>query len=108
MESPNPQFRSLGQQAKVEYLEEKKRLESIPITAYIVLLIKSCEVTAGLWEALISGDNPDSGAIAQTEQDKDTSIRSYHVELSNNDRIKYDRIISHLDCSTDSSSIETS
>ena len=104
--STNPQVRFLGCHTKAEYLKEKKKLELIPITPYNALLFKSCEVITRLRETLASGGNPDSGAIAQVKQEKDTLVRYYQEELSETNRIKYDRIISHLDRSTDFSSIE--
>ena len=60
-ESPNPQFRFPCRQAKIEYLEEKEKLKSIPITPFNTLLTRSHEVSSRLWEALMSDDNPDPG-----------------------------------------------
>ncbi|KAL5576258.1 hypothetical protein UlMin_017957 [Ulmus minor] len=55
------------------YMEEKKRFESIPITPLSVLALKSHEVTAPkLREVLTSYFNVDSGWLAQIEQSKDT------------------------------------
>ena len=106
-ESPNPQFRSLGSQAKAEYLEENEKFKSIPITPNNILLVRSCEVSFRLREALISGDNPDPGVTAQLDQNKDTSVRSFRAKLSESERDKYAKIINLLDRSTDSSSIES-
>ncbi|KAL5574716.1 hypothetical protein UlMin_016415 [Ulmus minor] len=58
--SANPQVRSLRRLARTEYMEEKKRFESIPITALSVLALKSREVTAKLREVLTSYFNIDS------------------------------------------------
>ena len=106
-ESPNPQFRFLGHQAKAEHLEEKEKFKSIPITPYNILLARSFEVSSRLREALISGDNPDPGVTMQLEKPKGTSVRSFRVELSQSERDKYDKIINLHDCSTDSGSIES-
>ena len=63
-ESPNPQFRFLGHQAKGDYLEEREKIESIPITPYNILLTRSREVSSKLREALMSNDNPELGVTS--------------------------------------------
>ena len=51
--------------------------------------------------------NADSSGIAQIEQSRETPVIPYQAGLSDIDIIKYGKIISHLDRSTDSGSIET-
>ena len=46
--STDPQVRSLGRQARTEYLEEKKRFESIPITPLSILTSKSHDISTRL------------------------------------------------------------
>ena len=106
-ESPNPQFRFLECQAKVEYLEEKEKLKSIHITPYNILLTRSREVSSRLREALMSDDNPDPGVTSQPDRPKDSLERSFRAGLSQSEQDKYDKIINLLNHSTDSGSIES-
>ena len=105
--SPNPQFRILGHQARREYLEEKEKLESIPINPYDILLNKSREVSARLREAMMSDDNLGPSVTSQFDKPIDSSARTFHAGLSQSEQDKYDRIVNLLNQSTDSGSIDS-
>ena len=77
--SPNPKNWSLGQIAWDEYLDEKKQLESIPITPLSVLTIKSHEVIARIREALTSNPYADSNRFLQIGQAEDNLKICHHV-----------------------------
>ena len=89
--SPNPQFRILGRQARRDYLEEREKLASIPITPYDILLNKSHEVSARLREAMMSDDNSDAGVTAQLDKPADSSTRTFHAGLSQSEQDKYEK-----------------
>ena len=57
--------------------------------------------------ALMSDLNPNSSITAQIKQGRDIPTLPYQAGLSEIDRIKYNKVISHLNQSTYSSSIET-
>ena len=105
--SPNPQTRILGCQARKEYLEEKERFQSIPITPYEILQNKSREVSARLREAMMSDDNPKPNITSQFDRPPESSTRTFRARLSQSEKDKYDRIINLLDQSTDSGSIDS-
>ena len=106
-ESPNPQFRFLGRQAMGEYLEEREKLKSIPITPYDIFLTRSREVSSRLREALMSDDYLEPGVVSQLDKPKDNSKRSFRAGLSQSKQDKYDKIINLLDHSTDFGSIDS-
>ena len=105
--SPDPRTRALGRQARKEYLEEKEKLEAIPITPYDTLSNKSREVSTRLRDALMSENNPGPSVTSQLHKPIESSPKTFRAGLSSSQQDKYDRIINLLDQSTDSGSIDS-
>ena len=80
--SPDPQNRSLGQEAWNNNLKEKEQLESIPITPLSILTLRSHDVIAKLRKALTYEFIADSNRFIQLGLPKGYPKTSHQTKLS--------------------------